>query len=63
MYLGMVLMTLGIGLVASLDWAVILAPLLWALLHFGVVLREETYLRAKFGAPYEAWLARTRRWI
>lgn len=63
MYLGMVILMLGLGLAASLDWAIVLAPLLWAALHFGVVLREEAYLSAKFGAPYRALLARTRRWL
>ena len=63
MYLGMVLMILGIGLAASLDWAVLFVPVVWAMLHYGVVLREEAYLRRKFGAPYEAWIGRTRRWI
>lgn len=63
MYLGMVLIVAGLGLVASLDWALILAPMLWAVLHVGVVLREEAYLAAKFGDPYRAYLARTRRWL
>ncbi|MEM9050068.1 MAG: isoprenylcysteine carboxylmethyltransferase family protein [Pseudomonadota bacterium] len=63
MYLGMVIFLIGLALAASLDWALPLTPLLWALLHFGVVLREEAYLTAKFGAPYSAFLSRTRRWI
>jgi protein-S-isoprenylcysteine O-methyltransferase Ste14 len=63
MYLGMVVFLFGLGLAASLDWALILTPVLWAALHFGVVLREEAYLSAKFGAPYVAFLGRTRRWI
>ena len=63
MYLGMVLLQIGFGLLFSLDWALILAPVLFCVLHFGVVLREEAYLLEKFGAPYEAFLGRTRRWI
>ncbi|MEM9320898.1 MAG: isoprenylcysteine carboxylmethyltransferase family protein [Pseudomonadota bacterium] len=63
MYLGMVLFQLGLALAASLDWSVMLAPLLWGVLHFGVVLREEAYLTAKFGAPYTEFLTRTRRWL
>ncbi|MEL6233727.1 MAG: isoprenylcysteine carboxylmethyltransferase family protein [Pseudomonadota bacterium] len=63
MYLGMVLFQIGLALAASLDWSIPLAPLLWALLHFGVVLREEAYLTAKFGAPYTEFLTRTRRWL
>lgn len=63
MYLGMVLLQLGLAALFSLDWALVLAPVLWAVLHYGVVLREETYLSAKFGAPYDAFLERTRRWL
>ena len=63
MYLGMVTLQLGLALALSLDWALIGAPLLLALLHFGVVLREETYLTEKFGAPYANYLSRTRRWL
>lgn len=63
MYLGMVILLPGLGLAASLDWALLLAPVLWALLHYGVVLREEAYLEAKFGEEYGALKARTRRWL
>lgn len=63
MYIGLILVHLGITVAASLDWGVPLAVVLFVVLHKGVVLREEAYLKAKFGAPYEAFLARTRRWI
>jgi len=63
MYLGIALFQLGLGLAFSLDWAVLIAPLALLALHFGVVLREEVYLTAKFGAPYTDYLNRTRRWI
>lgn len=63
MYLGMVLLQFGLGLTFSLDWALLIAPILWVLLHFGVVLREETYLCDKFGPEYQALLSKTRRWL
>lgn len=63
MYLGLVLMMTGFSLVFSLDWGLPLTPVLWQVLHHGVVLREEAYLSAKFGAPYREYLGRTRRWF
>ncbi|MEK6217310.1 MAG: isoprenylcysteine carboxylmethyltransferase family protein, partial [Boseongicola sp.] len=63
MYLGMVLFTLGFGIAMATIWGLIVACLLWALLHWGVVLREEEYLTTKFAAAYSELLAATRRWL
>ena len=54
-----------IGLASLLDAPAALLMLLAALpmLHFGVVLREEQYLAAKFGEPYRDYFARTKRYI
>lgn len=63
MYLGMTMFQPGAGLAFSLEWSFVLTPLLFAALHYGVVLREETYLSRKFGAPYDEFRASTRRWL
>ncbi|HTM76389.1 MAG TPA: isoprenylcysteine carboxylmethyltransferase family protein [Devosia sp.] len=63
MYLGFGLILAGLSLIFSLDWGVILVPVLALLLHYGVVIREEAYLTAKFGQPYRDFLGRTRRWL
>lgn len=63
MYLGMVGALLSLAPVFSVDWALVAAPLLWAAFHWGVVLPEEAYMAAKFGADYESYLATTRRWL
>ena len=63
MYLGMVGLELGLALTFSLDWALIGAVLLALVLHFGVVLREEAYMTARFGAAYTGFRSRTRRWL
>ncbi|MEO6299967.1 MAG: isoprenylcysteine carboxylmethyltransferase family protein [Paracoccaceae bacterium] len=63
MYLGMVVGQFGLAMAFSLDWALIGGVALWAVLHYGVVLREETYLTAKFGATYTAFKSRTHRWL
>lgn len=62
-YIGLVLILAGLSLIFSLDWGLILVPVLALLLHYGVVVREETYLAAKFGQPYRDFLNHTRRWI
>lgn len=63
MYIGFLMILAGLSLVASLDWGLILVPVLAVLLHYGVVTREEAYLSAKFGRPYQEFMNRTRRWI
>lgn len=63
MYLGMVLLQIGLGLTFSLDWSLVTAPILWAVLHWGVVLPEEVYLSEKFGEQYATYLESTRRWL
>lgn len=63
MYLGMVLFLLGISLVFSLEWGVILTPILWIGYDRLIVAREEAYLSAKFGTDYQALLKQTRRWL
>ena len=40
MHLGMIGFLAALGLVFSVDWALIATPVLWAVFHWGVVLRE-----------------------
>lgn len=63
MYLGMVLFMLGLSLMLSLEWGLILTPFLWLAYDRLVVAREEAYLTNKFGEPYRAFVGRTRRWL
>jgi protein-S-isoprenylcysteine O-methyltransferase Ste14 len=62
MYVGFVVLQAGVSLVLSLEWGLLLLPLVWLTLHFMVVTREERYLGAKFGDIYDKYRARTRRW-
>ena len=63
MYLGLTLFTLGLGIGTANPWLVLLAPLLLLYLQERVVKREEAYLTARFGAEYEAYRRRVRRWF
>lgn len=62
-YLGMVLLCLGIALIAGSLWLLLATPVFAAILHFGVIAREESYLEGKFGENYTSYKARVRRWI
>jgi protein-S-isoprenylcysteine O-methyltransferase Ste14 len=57
---------LGVPLLLALlwpsFWAVVLVPVGIAALQWGALLPEERYLSAKFGAEYDAYRHRTRRW-
>lgn len=62
-YLAMVLLYVAIGLPYAAAWTVILAGPLAVVFERRVILREERYLQAKFGAEYAAYRARVRRWL
>lgn len=63
LYIAAIGMYLGVTLwVDGLAPLLLLFPVAW-LLHWGVVLREEGYLQAKFGAAYDAYRSDVRRWV
>jgi len=55
LYSGGVLAVLGVALVFTLDWLVLLILPSLLILHFGVVRREEQYLEEKFGDRYRMY--------
>ena len=59
MYLSMVAMLAGLSLTFSLEWGLLLTPVLWLVYDRLIVAREELYLTAKFGADYQALLQQT----
>ena len=63
MYLGFLLAQAGVGVLRNNPWDLVLLLPAWALLHWGVVLREERYLLKRFGAPYQQLLDSSRRWL
>lgn len=63
MYLGMAATFMGLALLTRIGWFLIVLPPWLALMHWGVVLREERYMSRKFGADYEAYRAATRRYL
>jgi protein-S-isoprenylcysteine O-methyltransferase Ste14 len=63
MYLGMVLVSLGIAIVAGGLWSLLSVALIWGFLNFFVVTREESYLSRRFGSDYDIYRCRVRRWL
>ena len=62
-YLAMVLLLAGVGVWANSLWLIGMAVLDGILLSWGVISREEAYLRRKFGTEYSAYTERVRRWL
>ncbi len=63
MYLALCLLQLAVGFLLNGWLALLFVIPLALLLHYGVILREERYLEAKFGEPYLALKRDVRRWI
>ncbi len=63
MYLMMVLVCVGVAIMLSNFWILLLSPLCaWALYNFAIA-PEEAYLERKFGEPYRRYKGRVRRWL
>ncbi len=63
MYLSLSLLQVALGFILD-GWIPLLFAIPLALiLHFGVVLREESYLEGKFGEQYLSFKRRVRRWF
>jgi len=62
-YLALCLLQVALGFFLN-DWITLFFVVSLALIfHYGIVLREETYLIAKFGQPYLQYKCEVRRWI
>jgi protein-S-isoprenylcysteine O-methyltransferase Ste14 len=62
-YLGLVVVYLGVAAVLTSIWVLLFLPLFVAYLRYGVIAYEEAYLRRRFGAAYEEFMARVPRWL
>lgn len=62
-YVGMFLSLIGIAIGFDTLWIIAVALVLFFVLRFGVIAREEIYLERKFGARYLDYKARVRRWL
>ena len=63
MYVGMVLIYVGVAFLIHSAWALLLVPLVIVAVDRLVIAKEERYLAGKFGEPYLAYKSKVRRWI
>ena len=63
LYLGLLVLYLALALLAPSVWALLLWPLAVVLVEWGAVRPEERFLRKRFGASYDEYAGRVRRWI
>ena len=63
LYLGLIALDVGLALLWPSFWALASVPVGVVALWWGAILPEERYLSAKFGAEYDAYRARVRRWL
>ena len=62
-YLGFLLMVVGLPLNSGLYWGVVMAPFYIFLMNRLVIEQEEAYLEKKFGKTYASYKAQVRRWL
>lgn len=63
MYLGMAFIYAGIALILDSLAALVMLPVVLAIIQLQVIAREEAYLERAFGTRYAAYKSRVRRWI
>ena len=62
-YVGFILMYLGISALTNALLPILLLPAVQQLMRRGVIEREERYLESKFGDEYRQYKESVRRWI
>lgn len=63
MYLGLMTMLAGTGILLGSLTPLIMIPLVFLLLHFQFILREEQWMESWFGEPYLRYKKKVRRWL
>lgn len=62
MYVGLACLVAGVGIALASDWTLVMLVAAALLIHFGVVKREERYLKARFGDAYREYMAAVARY-
>jgi protein-S-isoprenylcysteine O-methyltransferase Ste14 len=62
-YLGMMLVLIGLAVALDSLWLLAMLVPFYLVIRYGVVAREEAYLERKFGDVYFGYKSRVRRWL
>jgi protein-S-isoprenylcysteine O-methyltransferase Ste14 len=63
MYVTNVAFQIGAAFALDNTWILMLAPVTWLLLDRVIIAGEERYLADKYGATYDAYRQKVRRWL
>src|SRR5689334_1851447 len=63
LYVGLLALYLGLALLAPTFWGLVLFPVAVLLVLWGAIRPEERFLHARFGASYDDYTRRVRRWL
>ncbi len=63
LYVGLLALYLGLALLAPTWWGLMLFPAAVLLVLWGAILPEERFLHERFGASYDDYRRRVRRWL
>lgn len=63
LYVGLLALYLAVALLIPTFWALVLFPVAVLLIFWGAIRPEERFLRQRFGAQYDDYARRVRRWL
>src|SRR3954447_2756243 len=63
LYVGLLALYLGLALLMPTIWGLVMFPAGVLLVSWGAIQPEERFLRQRFGAPYDEYTRRVRRWL
>jgi protein-S-isoprenylcysteine O-methyltransferase Ste14 len=63
LYVGLLALYLALALLTDTFWGLVLFPVAVLLVLWGAIRPEEHFLRERFGAPYDDYTRRVRRWL
>ena len=63
LYVGLLALYVAVALLAPTFWGLVLLPAAVLLVWWGAIRPEERFLQRRFGAPYDDYRRRVRRWL